>query len=71
MAAAVSETPVIRDDESYLVDEFCKRVGLGKWGFRKAKANGLRTIQIHGRRYVRGRDWNAYLDAQAADQASA
>lgn len=68
MATAISYEP-IRSGESYLLDEFRRRAGLGRHSFRMALRAGLKVIRLHGRVYVRGEDWLAYL-AEQADQGS-
>lgn len=53
--------PILRD-AAYEKSDFLKRVGLKAAAWRTAKRQGLRTIEAHGKAYVRGEDWLAYLD---------
>jgi hypothetical protein len=52
---------VIREDEAYTVDEFCARTGLGRNSVSHAELDGLRTIFVGRRKYVRGAAWLAFL----------
>lgn len=62
---------VIRAGESYLLDDFKKRTKLGKAAYLSARRNGLITIHIHGRTFVRGEDWLRYLEAQIPNYTKA
>jgi hypothetical protein len=55
---------VIRADEAYRNDEFMSRVGQTKYGMRAARRKGLRVSYLHGRCYILGADWFAYLAAR-------
>lgn len=57
-------------DSSYTLEEFQTRTGLKRDGMRTARRKGLRVIYRHGRGYVLGRDWLAYLDMQAKEDES-
>lgn len=63
MPAAVSNEP-IRAGESYLLDEFRRRAGIGRHAYRQAIRAGLKVIRLHGRVYVRGEDWMSYIESQ-------
>lgn len=65
MAMITSHEP-IRADESYLLEDFKRRAGLGRHAYRQAVRNGLRVVRLHGRVFVRGEDWLAYLADHAA-----
>jgi hypothetical protein len=62
MARQVTTDRTIRAGEVYGKDEFLERSGIRQHAFRMAKRNGLRTVPIHGRVFIRGEDWLAYLD---------
>ncbi|WP_339910400.1 hypothetical protein [Symmachiella dynata] len=51
----------------YHVESFRRRVGWGLHAFRIAKRNGLKVTHIHGRCYVRGCDFAAYLESLAQE----
>lgn len=52
----------IKNDEIYRRDDFLARVGWGIHAWRSAKRTGLKVIRTAGRCYVRGCDFNDYLD---------
>ncbi|GAB5442076.1 MAG: hypothetical protein Fues2KO_24250 [Fuerstiella sp.] len=56
-------TPVgpIRDDESYPIQEFQRRSGLGKQALRQARRKGLTSVRVGNRVFIRGRDFNEFL----------
>ena len=56
----------IENGTSYPLDEFQRRTGLGAFALREAKKRGLRTIKAGARVFVRGDDFNTYLDQLAA-----
>lgn len=58
-------TEPIHRDAAYEKTDFLQRVGLRQAAWRTAKRQGLRTIQIHGRAFVRGEDWLDYLHRMA------
>jgi len=60
---------VIRADESYTVDEFRLRAGLGDYTWRQVR-KGLQVIKVGKKRYVRGSDWLAFL-GRAAEEPEA
>ncbi len=57
---------VIRLDEIYSLGEFQRRSGLKSWAIRTARRNGLRIIKTGNRLYVRGADFNAFIQQQDA-----
>jgi hypothetical protein len=58
----VPTTPgVIRPDEVYTLEEFKGRVGFKDAALRAARRNSLKTLEAHGRKFVRGQDWIDYL----------
>jgi hypothetical protein len=61
----VATTEVIRADEAYSRDEFLRRVGIGDWGFTKAKSKGLRVSKIGNKVFIRGADWLDHLERNA------
>jgi hypothetical protein len=62
MANRSAELGPIRPDEVYALEDFERRVGLGRGAIREARRQGLRVQYLHGRCYVRGSDWVAYCD---------
>jgi len=69
MAAEISNEP-IRGGESYLLDEFRRRAGIGRHAYRMAIRAGLKVVRLHGRVYVRGDDWLSYIASQVDSQNS-
>ena len=67
-ALAVRTPEVIRVDESYSIPEFKRRSTLGAYAFTQARRAGLRVIEVGKKRFVRGADWHAFLDAAADSQ---
>ena len=55
----------IQAGTAYSLAEFSRRVGLRDWGVRAARRAGLRVIHKHGRAFVLGSDWLAYLAAES------
>ena len=47
--------------ETYPLADFKRRTGLGDWGMRQARKNGLRVAKVGKRRFVRGVDWFEFL----------
>jgi len=66
----VFEEATIRDSESYTLNEFRRRTGLGVAALRAARRRGLRVTRVGSRSYVRGKDWNRYLAQCAAVDGS-
>jgi hypothetical protein len=60
--------PTIEPGRIYKLDDFLRAVGLGRHAYRTAVGAGLRVVRTHGRVYVRGDDWIAYIDAIAAGE---
>ncbi len=60
--SAVQE--VIREGETYTLDEFKKRTRMARNAYLAARRNGLKTVKIHSRTYIRGVDWIDYLTRQ-------
>jgi hypothetical protein len=58
---------VIRADEAYTVSDFCKRMGIGDYVWRKLRRE-MTVVKLGQKRYVRGADWLAYLGRAAAEQ---
>ena len=50
----------------YTIGELKLRSGLGSWGFRQARRHGLKMLRAHGRTFVLGSTFIAYVQ-QAAD----
>lgn len=64
-----SEGGPIRCDEIYPVDEFLRRVGWRRGALTAARRQGLRAIIAGGRLFVRGADFDAYLQRLAEGAA--
>lgn len=64
---SVGTERVIEGDAVYEKQEFLLRANLKQAGWRTARQNGLRVTEVHGRCYVRGRDWINYLQALIPD----
>lgn len=52
---------VIRADEVYTIDEFKRRLRIRDATLRAARRAGLRVKYVHGRAFVFGQDWFAYV----------
>jgi len=52
---------VIRADELYTIDEFKKRLGIRDATLRAPRPAGLCVKYLHGRAFVLGQDWFAYV----------
>ncbi len=65
MANKSEDLAAIRPDEQYPLELFEKMAGLGRAALREARRKGLRVEYVHGRCYVRGRDWLEYCDSTA------
>ena len=70
MTALLDSPGVIRPDEVYTKDEFCRRTGMKAHAYRTAKRKGLRVISTAGRVFVRGADWLSYLDVVSREDAT-
>jgi len=60
---------VIRPDESYTLGEFQRRTGMKEAAMKSARQRGLRVRYTGTRAYVLGKDWFAYLEEHADDEA--
>jgi hypothetical protein len=60
----------IQAGTAYSLAEFSRRVGLRDWAVRAARRAGLRVIHKHGRAFVLGSDWLAYLAAECGKAIS-
>jgi len=68
--AAQSTSPgVIRADELYRLDELQARLQAGEWAIRQARRKGLRMYKIGKRKYVKGADVLAFLDANVTPES--
>ena len=61
--ASAKPPGVITPDAVYTLSEFQERTGLGRWAVKQARKAGLRTLRMHRRAFVRGRDFVDYLNA--------
>lgn len=69
-AMATAPEP-IRRGESYTLQQFKERTGLGDWAIREARRSGL-TVKYQGRKaYITGDDWLDYLAAQPQPEVAA
>ena len=55
----------IKRGEMYPLQDFMRRVGLGRHAMRTARQNGLRVRRTGNRGYVLGDDWFAYLSTES------
>ena len=60
---------VIRPDEIYTLKEFGQRVGLGRWGIKQLRADGLRVHKTNGRTFVFGKSFFEFLETIGGDSA--
>lgn len=70
MANHSTELDAIRRDEMYPLEEFERRVGLGRGALRAARQAGLKTMYVSGRAYVMGKDWFAYVAKNGKERTS-
>lgn len=61
-STAAAVPGVIERDAIYTLRELKRRAGMGDWALRQARRRGLNVIYVGGRGYVRGSDFQAYLD---------
>jgi hypothetical protein len=54
----------IRIDEVYTLVEFQQRTGLGRSGLRSARKRGLPVRKCGRNKYVSGKDWACFLQAE-------
>jgi hypothetical protein len=54
----------IRPDELYSRPLFLRKLNITEATLRSARRRGLQTYRVHGRTYVLGRDWIAYVTGQ-------
>jgi hypothetical protein len=68
MAPATLPPPTgqIRIDVSYDLQTFKRTAGLSDWAMRQARRNGLRLRKVGRKVFVRGSDWDAYLQSVEA-----
>lgn len=60
-----SDTPGTIDRHTvYRLDEFCRRLGIGRAGWRSLKQQGLRTRTVGKRTLIVGEDFFRWLDRQ-------
>lgn len=57
---------VISASEAYELREFARRMRLGEFAMREARAKGLKVIAVGRRRYVLGRHWLEFLERQSS-----
>lgn len=53
---------VIADGETYRLDEFRRRSGMGEWAMRQARRQGLRVLKVGNLAFVRGSDFWAFAE---------
>ena len=64
--SATSSGPIsgeIEHHATYTLPEFRSRTKMGRHAMRAARRAGLRVVYAHGRAFVRGADWHAYLES--------
>lgn len=64
------ELAPIENGATYPLDEFQRRSGLGRHAMRQARKDGLKVRRLGGRAYVRGEDFNTFLEQLPADNQS-
>lgn len=69
MSTGTQSAGVISADESYTVQEFRKRVGIGDYVWRKLRRE-LPVVTIGRRQYVLGADWIDFLSRGKKDEGS-
>lgn len=60
--ANTRELAPIENGCTYPLDEFQRRSGLGRHALRQARKSGLKVRRLGGRAYVRGEDFNSFLE---------
>ncbi len=64
---AVTECGEITRESCYMLSEFQKRTGMKRDAMRTARRAGLKVRYLHGRGFVLGSDWLAYLESQTTE----
>lgn len=59
---------LIRVDEIYGLQEFKRRVGLGRHSLAGLRASGLPVRRLGKRCYIRGVDWHEFLGRAPVDK---
>ncbi|MDA7980210.1 MAG: hypothetical protein MPJ50_15705 [Pirellulales bacterium] len=54
----------------YPLRVFMQHVGMSKWAMRQARRQGLVTVRVGNRTFVRGQDWDRWLAERAEQQAA-
>ena len=63
--ASTHSLGVVARGETYTLADFKRRTGLGDNSLRQARRAGFRIIYAHGKAFVTGDDWHAYLESLA------
>ena len=61
MVHSEDQAGIVRADELYTLEALKKRLGIKDSTLRAARRAGLRVHYKHGRGFVHGRDWIAYV----------
>jgi hypothetical protein len=65
----MARTPGITHcSEIYTAAEFKRRVGMNDFSWRAARKAGLRVLKFGRKVYVRGRDWELFLERAATGE---
>jgi hypothetical protein len=62
MAARGTKLGAIREGESYPLEVFAERTGLGKAALRQARRASLKMTKIGRSKFISGRDWLEHLE---------
>ncbi len=63
-------TGIIRSDELYTLEALKKRLGIRDATLRAARRAGLPVFYKHGRGFIQGRDWIAYVCSSHGEPAA-
>lgn len=68
--ANTRELAPIQNGVIYPLDNFQLRTGMGRHAMRAARRSGLKVIRLGSRVFVRGDDFNAFLETLSNDSQS-
>ncbi len=68
--AALADGRVGAPLRGYPLPLFRAATGLSAWAMRKARRNGLRIVKVGRRHFVRGSDWDRFLEQQTDSQST-
>lgn len=67
---AAATKGVIAPGETFTQNAFCQRIGCSRMTLATWKKNGLETVKIGGKIFVRSIDFDNFLNKQASGAAS-